>query len=224
MRLPDKLLLLAPAEPMDLGGHEYGLCLVNVLCPSRTGVLPFDVVEKTEGVRPLEEADIQCWITCCPRHVNWWKGNKEHIYTWDGATSMGSSWSMIWLSALSKKVLSLLKVQVLSISRALLSSKVLSFMVMYIASLGGLCSNVFLIFHHSLVILNISILFIRHHINICFGLHDIHKVFCMIYLRLGGYELAIKWWSALPDVIKCLVIWEYTSDVLWVGNSVTKLI
>ena len=62
----------------------------------------------------------------------------------------------------------------------------------YIASLGGLCSNVFLIFHHSLVILNINILFIGHHINICFGLHDIQKVFCMIYLRLGGYKLAIK--------------------------------
>ena len=54
MRLPNKLLLLAPAEPMELGGHEYGLCLVNALCPSHTGVLPFDVVEKAEGACPLE--------------------------------------------------------------------------------------------------------------------------------------------------------------------------
>ena len=84
----------------------------------------------------------------------------------------------------------------------------------YITFLGGLCSNVFLIFHHFLVILNINILFIGHYINICFGLHDIQKVFCMICFRLGGYELAIKGWNALPDVIECLVVWEYMSDVL----------
>ena len=57
MRLSNKLFFLAPTEPMELGGCEYGLCLVNVLCPSHTGVLPFNVMEKTEGAHPLEEAD-----------------------------------------------------------------------------------------------------------------------------------------------------------------------
>ena len=49
---------MAPTEPMELDGCEYGLCLVNALCLSHTGILPFDIVEKTEGAHPLEEADI----------------------------------------------------------------------------------------------------------------------------------------------------------------------
>ena len=47
--LSDKLLCLVTGNLTELSECEYGLCLVNVLCPSHKGVLPLDENGVLEG-------------------------------------------------------------------------------------------------------------------------------------------------------------------------------
>lgn len=61
MALSNQLVFLVAIEPVELGGHGYGLCLINAVRLSRKGVLPFDGAENEVGARSLEGADVRCW-------------------------------------------------------------------------------------------------------------------------------------------------------------------